>query len=125
MNAVLIRKSGFTLVEMMIVVAIIGILASISIPGVMRARMTAQRDTCISNLRQIDSAKQQWAMELKAGNSDTAVESDLQPYLKHGSTMPTCPSGGLGATFAETYDITTVGEDPQCKVVPAAHILPH
>ena len=63
MKAQRIRKSGFTLVKMMIVVAIVGLLASIAVPSMMRARANAQRNACINNLRQIDSAKQQWAVE--------------------------------------------------------------
>jgi prepilin-type N-terminal cleavage/methylation domain-containing protein len=57
-----IRKAGFTLVEIMIVVAIIGLLAAIAIPNFVRARTTAQQNACINNLRQIDGAKQQWAL---------------------------------------------------------------
>ena len=59
------KKAGFTLVEIMIVVAIIGLLAAIAIPNFVRARTTAQMNACINNLRQIDSAKQQWALETR------------------------------------------------------------
>ena len=86
------RKAGFTLVEIMIVVAIIGLLAAIAIPNFVRARETSQANACINNLRQIDGAKQQWALENKS--LTTPVAADLEPYLKKGvaGTFPTCPT---------------------------------
>ena len=123
MNARLVRKSAFTLVEMMIVVGVVGLLAAISIPSMMKSRATAQKGACQNNLRQIDSSKQQWAMEKSKSSSDTPVDSDLQPYLNRGTTMPICPAGGLNSTFADTYAIKTVGEDPECLIVPGMHLL--
>jgi prepilin-type N-terminal cleavage/methylation domain-containing protein len=74
-----LRKSGFTLVEIMIVVAIIGLLAAIAIPNFVRARTTAQMNACINNLRQIDGAKQQWALEHQAVSTATMADTDIQP----------------------------------------------
>src|SRR2546422_1294996 len=96
------RKSAFTLVEIMIVVAIIGLLAAIAIPNFVRARTTAQQNACINNLRQIDGAKQQWALETRQNGTATPVATDIDPYLgRSGSTTNiVCPAGGTSTTFA-------------------------
>src|SRR2546425_1025184 len=112
-------KQGFTLVEIMIVVAIIGLLAAIAIPNFIKARTTAQKNACINNLRQIDGAIQQWALENKKGPVDPVTFPDISNYLKNAVI---CPSGG--STFADSYGIDNVGNKPLCQKVPSSHVMP-
>ena len=106
-------KKGFTLVEIMIVVAIIGLLAAIAIPNFVKAREKAQKEACIANLRQIEGASQVWAVDQGKADTDAVLMTNLVPdYIK---TTPTCPANG-------TYTLTTVSARPTCSV--SGHVLP-
>jgi prepilin-type N-terminal cleavage/methylation domain-containing protein len=106
---------GFTLVEIMIVVLIIGILMAIAVPNFVKARDSSRKNTCIANLKRTDSAKEQWAMDNKKNAGDTVAFTDLVGGTLYIKSTPACPSGG-------TYAPNVVGTNPSCTT--ATHVLP-
>ena len=102
-------RKAFTLVEIMIVVAIIGIILAIAVPSFLRARETSRATACQGNLKQFDAAKQQWALENKQNATATPVESDLIAATLYIKSTPACPNGGA-------YTIGNMATDPACSI---------
>ena len=112
------KVKGFTLVEIMIVVAIIGIIIAIAVPGFIRARSQSRMRSCQENLTKIDGAKEQYALERNVGPGTSLAMSDLVAsdgtgYIK---TEPNEPSGG-------TYTVAAIGADPSCSTTYPGHSL--
>ena len=93
----------------MIVVAIIGLLASIAIPNFIKARTASQKSACIANMKQIDGAKQTWALETKKVGTDTPNTTDLYGSDKYIRDEPSCPGGGA-------YSPNPVDQKPTCSL---------
>jgi prepilin-type N-terminal cleavage/methylation domain-containing protein len=107
-NALHHRRNGFTLVEIMIVVAIIALLAAIAVPNFLRSRKRSQATRVLEDLRVLDYALDRWALELNKSAGDVAQFSDLAPYLNP------CPLLYTGADlFGQPYGPFTVDIEPQ------------
>ena len=105
-------KMGFTLVELMMVITILGLLAAIAMPSFTNARTTSRTNACINNLRQLTGAKDQWAMENAKSETDPVVMNGVAIYVKGG--LPECPSSG-------SYMFTTVRMSATCTIAGHTH----
>jgi prepilin-type N-terminal cleavage/methylation domain-containing protein len=117
----LFLRRGFTLVEIMIVVAIMAILLSVALPNYLKFGKTAAKNACILNLRQIDGAMEQWAIadNIPSGAIPGSSQGEeIYNYVDGG--IPTCPSGG-------EYSIHAIGSRPQvtCSREDEGHKLPN
>ena len=99
MNAISLHRKGFTLVEIMIVVAIIALLAAIAVPGFLRARKRSQASRILNDLRMIDSAVDQYAIETNRKTDDPVGIADWTNYVKKGSSLYNTGNSLLGTPY--------------------------
>lgn len=109
MKLITSKHFGFTLVELMVVVSLVGLLATICLPSFLRSVAVSKRNECINNLRQLDSAVQQFVLENKRAASSPVTIDDCVPYMKN---TVTCPAGGT--TVHDSYSVTDGQTVPQC-----------
>ena len=106
---------GFTLLQIMIVVGVIGIMASIALPNFLKARATAEQRSCIKNLRELDLTKQQWGFENKKTSTARPTVAQIQVYFGQ-NRMPVCPGRG-------TYTLQRLDRNPTCTRAALGHTL--
>jgi competence protein ComGC len=116
--------AGFTFVEIVIVVGVIGALMALVIPNFVRARTDSHQNACINNLRLIDSGKRLWGLEHGADSTTTPLLADIKPYISRSSTAaaPTCPST-TSLAFSNSYVIGDMKTPPVCLINTNTHII--
>jgi prepilin-type N-terminal cleavage/methylation domain-containing protein len=103
------RRRGFTLVEILIVVAILGILLGLALPAFLKSRTNARKQVCIENLAQIESAKQLWGVEKGKKTGDVPSDDELIGPNNYIKVKPSCPAAGI-------YSFNGIGANATCTI---------
>lgn len=101
------NRRGFTLVEIMVVTMLLVLMAAIAVPSYIRSRTRAQTEACIENLRQIEGAKDRYAIEMGKVNGDTVDSTDIVPFFL--KKLQGCPASGQ-------YEFNPIGFAPTCNI---------
>lgn len=103
------KRAGFTLLEITLVVGVISLLAALALPSFAKVRAASRRNSCANNIRLIRDAEMTWAMANNKNATDTPAITDIAPYIK-GGAIPACPEGHVA------YTIGDVETGPSCSV---------
>ena len=112
--AVGVAAAAFTLTELALTLAILGILFGVVLPNILNSRTTAQTEACIANLKAINAAKQQWAADNRTADTAKPKASDIYGPALYLKSLPICPADGK-------YTLGTVNKNPTCSI--AGHKL--
>lgn len=110
-------SAGFSLIEIAIVVAVIGVLAMVALPNLFSSRKTAEDKVCITNLKALEAAKESWGFEKSKALEDTPTYEDIKPFLSRNQAESICPIGGK-------YTLGSLQENPTCEYANLGHKLP-
>ena len=119
------KRGGFTLVEIMIVVAIIALLASIAVPNFLRSRKRSQATQVLEDLRLIDAAVDQYAIENNKKAGEDVTWADVQKYLKTGTRLETSTGKDiLGGVFTAPFKVDTIPKVPKTTFDALSDVAP-
>ena len=102
-------NKAFTLMEIMILVAVLALLVSIAVPNFVNAKRRSEMHFCVNNLSILLAAKKQWTLENNKKQGEVCFFEDIQSYIDKDTSLSSCPSGGR-------YVINPVGENPRCSI---------
>ena len=104
------------------VILVIGLIAAIAIPNIMKSRQYSRKSSCRGRLRQLDAAKEQAAIEMKLAEGSIVSTSDVDRFIKGGTQLEICPSDPKHS-FTTSYSLEPIGSKPRCLINPGSHHL--